>query len=177
VTQRSAMVWLVAAAAVTVLFGGGYVAAQQSVRHAADHPQIEMARDAIGKLQAGASPESVLPKTTIDLARSKDPYLIVIDPGGKVLATSATLAGQRVIPPAGVFEYVRTHGEDVISWQPAPEVRSAIVVDGWEQGFVVAGRSLVDTENLESSLLDWTLGGWLVAMLVLGGVAAARSRR
>jgi hypothetical protein len=176
-TQLSAMVWLVAAAAVTVLFGGGYVAAQQSVRHAADHPQVEMARDAIGKLQAGASPDSVLPKTTIDLARSKDPYLIVIDPGGRVLASSATLGGVQPLPPAGVFDYVKAHGEDVVTWQPAPGVRSAIVVDSWEHGFVVAGRSLEDTENVESSLLDWAMGGWVATMLVLRGVAAIRLRR
>ena len=171
------MVWLVAAAAVTVLFGGGYVVAQQSVRHAADHPQIEMARDAIAKLQAGASPSSVLPKTAVDLARSKEPYLILTDPQGRVLASSATLGGEVVVPPAGVFDYVRAHGEDVVTWQPAPGVRSAIAVDSWEYGFVVAGRSLEDTEDMESSLLEWTLGGWLATILVMGGVAALRLRR
>jgi hypothetical protein len=174
------MTVLVAAAAATVLIGGGYVAAQQSVRHAADHPQIEMARDAIGKLQAGASPDSVLPKQAVDLGRttplSKDPYLIVIDPGGKVLASSVTLGGAQPLPPAGVFDYVRAHGEDVLTWQPAPGVRSAIVVDSWEHGFVVAGRSLEDTENVETSLLDWALGGWLATMLVLGGIATIRLR-
>jgi hypothetical protein len=176
-TQRSVMIWLVAAAAITVLFGGGYVAAQQSIRHAADHPQIEMAREAIAKLQAGASPSSVLPKTAIDLARSKDPYLIVIDLEGKVLASSATLGGVQVIPPAGVFDYVRGHGEDTVTWQPAPGVRSAVAVDSWEYGYVIAGRSLEDTENVESGLLDWALGAWLVSMVVLGGIAAIRSRR
>ena len=176
-SQRFLMTALVAAAAVSVLFGGGYVAAQQSVRHAADHPQIEMARDAASRLDAGASPNSVLPKTAVDLERSKDAYLIVVDKNGKVLASSAILGGVQVVPPAGVFDYVRSHGEDTISWQPAPGVRSAIAVDAYGGGFVVAGRSLEDTENLESSLLDWALGGWLVSMLVLGGVAAIRSRR
>ena len=180
-TQRSVMVWLVAAAAVTVLFGAGYVAAQQSVRHAADHPQIEMARDAIGKLQAGASPESVLPKEGVDLARetplSKDPYLIVIDLEGRVLASSVTLGGVQPVPPAGVFANVRAHGDETVSWEPAPGVRSAIAVDAWEYGYVVAGRSLDDTETLESNLLVGMLAGWLVAMVVLGGVAAIGSRR
>jgi len=176
-TQRFLMTVLVAAAAVTVLVGGGYVAAQQSLRHAGDHPQIEMARDAIGKLQAGASPTSVLPNTAVDLARSKDPYLIVIDEEGKVLATSVTLDGVQPVPPAGVFDYVRAHGEDTVTWQPAPGVRSAIVVDSWDHGFVVAGRSLQDTEDAESSLLDLALGGWVAAMLVLGGIAALRTRR
>ncbi|HET9410976.1 MAG TPA: hypothetical protein VFO75_03740 [Candidatus Dormibacteraeota bacterium] len=176
-SQRFLMTVLVVAAAVTVLFAVGYVAAQQSVRHAADHPQIEMARDAVARLQAGASPTSVLPKTGVDLARSKDPYLILTDQEGKVLASSATLGGEVVVPPIGVFDYVRAHGEDVVTWQPAPGVRSAIAVDSWEYGFVVAGRSLEDTENAEAGLLDLSLGGWLVSMLVLGGVAAIRLRR
>ena len=62
----------------------------------------------------------------------------------------------------------------MVTWQPAPGVRSAIAVDSWEYGFVVAGRSLADTENVESSLLDWTLGGWLVTMIALGAIATIR---
>jgi len=179
--QRSVMVWLVVAAAVTVVLGFGYVAAEQSVRHAADHPQIEMARDAIDKLQAGASPQSVLPKEGVDLALktppSKNPYLIVVDLEGKVLASSVTLGGVQPIPPAGVFDNVRAHGDQTVTWEPAPNVRSAIAVDAWEYGYVVAGRSLDDTETLESNLLVAALAGWLVSLLVLAGVAAIRVRR
>ncbi len=180
-SPREVTVWVALVAAATVAFGGGYVVAQQSVRHAADHPQVEMARDAIAKLAAGASPESVLPKQAVDLARatplSNDPYLIVIDQQDKVLASSVTLGGVQPLPPAGVFDYVRSHGEDTITWQPAAGVRSAIVVDSWEYGFVVAGRSLRDTENLESNLMLWTIAGWVATMIVLGGVAAIRLRR
>ena len=173
------MVVLSIAAAATVLFLGGYVAAQQAVRHAADHPQIEMARDAVSKLQAGASPDQVLPTKAVDLARpdATDPYVIVVDQEGKVLASSVTLAGAQPLPPSGVFDYVRAHGEDTVTWQPAPYARSAIVVDSFDYGFVVAGRSLKDTEDLESNLVLWALGGWLATMLVIGGVAAYRLRR
>jgi len=44
-----------------------------------------------------------------------------------------------------VFDYVRQHGEDRITWQPEPGVRSATVVTsygGAHPGFVLAGRSL-----------------------------------
>jgi len=51
------------------------------------------------------------------------------------------------------------------------------VVDAFEGGFVVAGRSLIGTENLESSLLGWAAFGWSATLLVLGGVAAIRLRR
>jgi hypothetical protein len=176
-SPRSLTIWIALGVAVTFLFGGGYVFAQQASRHAADHPQVEMARDAVSKLEAGASPDSVLPKNRVDLATSKDPYLIVVDQANRILASSATLGVDPIVPPAGVFDHVRVHGEDLVTWQPAPGVRSAIVVDSFEGGFVVAGRSLTDTEKLESSLLDWTAAGWTATILVLVGVAAIRFRR
>jgi hypothetical protein len=174
---RSLTIWIVLGVAVTIVFGGAYVVAQQAARHAADHPQVEMTRDAVARLEAGASPDSVLPKSAVDLATSKDPYLIVVDQENRILTSSATLDGGPIVPPAGVFDYVRAHGEDLVTWQPAPGVRSAIVVDSFGQGFVVAGRSLADTENLESSLLNWTAAGWTATILVLGVVAAVRVRR
>lgn len=157
--------------------GAGYVIAQQALRQSANHPQVEMALDAASRLDAGAPPDSVLPAEKIDIARSSGAYVIVVDRLHKILASSATLSGNPVVPPDGVFAYVRDHGEDRITWQPAPGVRSAIVVEPFDQGFVVAGRSLTDTENAESSLVIWTLGGWAVAMIAIGAVAAIRARR
>ncbi|HLZ95680.1 MAG TPA: hypothetical protein VKT20_10165 [Candidatus Dormibacteraeota bacterium] len=163
----------------TLAAGLGYVIAQQTVRQAANHPQVEMARDAISKLDAGASPTSVLPARVVDLdsPSDADPYLIVVDRLRRILASSVTIGGQQPLPPDGVFDYVQSHGEDVITWQPEPGVRSAIVVDSFGQGFVVAGRSLKATEELESALSLWALGGWALAMVAIGGVAAFRVRR
>jgi hypothetical protein len=163
----------------TVAAGLGYVIAQQTVRQAANHPQVEMARDAVSKLDAGASPSSVLPQAAVDLdgGNATGAYLIVVDRLHRVLASSVTIGGQQPLPPDGVFDYVQSHGEDVITWQPQAGVRSAIVVDSFGQGFVVAGRSLKATEDLESALWLWALGGWALAMVVIGGVAALRVRR
>jgi hypothetical protein len=170
--MRAAVLGLV----VTMLGGLGYVVAQQVVRHAADHPQMEMARTAVSRLDAGASPYSMLPKTAVDLGRSQneDPYVIVVGTDGQVLASSVTLGGVAIVPPSGVFDFVRSHGEDTISWQPAPGVRSAIVVDAFDAGFVVAGRSLKSTEDLESSLLWWAAAAWAVAMVAVGLVTFRR---
>src|SRR5690349_6702809 len=119
-----------------------------------------MARDVAGKLNAGADPQSVVSGAPIDIASSADSYLIVVDSNGAVLASSAQLDGRAVIPPSGVFAYVHDHGEDVISWQPAAGVRSAIVVDSYRGGYVVAGRSLTGTEQAERAgrLGDLRLG-------------------
>jgi hypothetical protein len=178
-TSRAPVLWLGLAGAITLLAGGGYVVAQQLVRHAADHPQVEMARDAAAKLGAGATPESVLPKRAVDISNpnASDPYLIVLDSSGTVLASSVTMQGEQPLPPPGVFDHVRAHGEDVITWQPAQGVRSAIVVDAYSGGFVVAGRSLLATESLEANLLAFAGLGWVGAVLVLLALAWLVNRR
>jgi hypothetical protein len=176
-TTRALAAWVGVAGALTLLALGGYVVAQQTIRRAADHPQVEMARAAVTRLDSGASPDSVLPTTGVDIASSQDAYLIVVGTEGKVLASSATLGGVPPVPPAGVFDYVRTHGEDAISWEPAPGVRSAIVIDSFKGGFVVAGRSLKDTEELENNLILWVGAAWAAGMLALGGLAAVLRRR
>lgn len=162
---------------VTVAAGAVYLVGQQSLRHAADHPQAELVHDAVSRLDAGAAPSSVLPGATIDIASSGATYVIIVDRLHKVVASSATLNGDQVVPPDGVFDYVKDHGEDVITWQPSPYVRSAIVVDAFDQGYVVAGRSLTDTEHQVSSLGLLTLAGWALAVAAIGGFAAIRTRR
>jgi hypothetical protein len=110
-------------------------------------------------------------KPSVDIASSSDTYLIVVDVNGVLLASSAQLKGTAVIPPSGVFAFVRDHGEDRISWQPAAGVRSAIVVDSFHGGYVVAGRSLTGTERAESALGLWAIFGWAAAVLLLGGLS------
>jgi hypothetical protein len=144
---------------------------QQQLRSAADHPQVEMAREAAGKLDAGANPKSVVTGAQVDIAGSPDTYLIVVDSNGALLASSAQLDGRAVIPPSGVFAYVRDHGEDKISWQPAAGVRSAIVVDSFHGGYVVAGRSLSGTEQAENALGFWAIAAWAAAVLIAGGLS------
>lgn len=156
--------------AATLLAGLGFVVVQQVVRHAADHPQIEMARTAVAKLNAGSSPASVMPAGRVDMALSPASFLMVLDSQQNVVASSATLGGGTAIPPSGVFDYVSGHGEDVITWQPAPGVRIAIAVDAFKGGFVVAGRSLRDTENTESDLVWWAVAAWAAALVLVGGV-------
>ena len=57
----------------------------------------------------------------------------------------------------------------MISWQPAAGVRSAIVVDSFHGGYVVAGRSLTGTEQAKSALGLWAIFGWAAAVLLAGG--------
>lgn len=163
--------WILMTGLVTVAALVAFIVVQQQLRGAANHPQVEMAREAAAKLNAGANPQSVVSGAPIDIASSADSYLIVVDSNGALLASSAQLGGRAVIPPPGVFAYVHDHGEDVISWQPAAGVRSAIVVDSFRGGYVVAGRSLTGTEQAESALGLWAVFGWAAAVLLAGGLS------
>jgi len=132
----------VVAVAVLGLAGAAGIA-QQAVAQPANHPQVEMAQAAVSRLNAGESAQAVVPGTAVDLGESADPYLIVLDGRGSVLASSATLNGEVVLPPPGVFDYVAAHGEDRVTWTPAPSVRSWIVVEAFRGGYVVADRKSV----------------------------------
>jgi hypothetical protein len=148
---------------------------QFALKEPANHPQIEVAGAAVARLNAGADPASVLPANQVEIG-SPDLYVMVLDSNRMVLATSAHLDGETVVPPAGVFEYVSAHGDDRITWQPAPGVRSAIVVEAFRGGFVVAGRTLSDSENLEGPLVRMAILAW-VAVVVIGGIVMVMAIR
>ena len=162
---------LLGAAVVAGLGAAGLAGlAVQVIGQPANHPQLEAAQSAVSQLDHGARPGDVVPATSIDIARSTEVFLIVTDSQRQVLASSASLSGQTVLPPPGVFDYVQSNGEDRVTWQPAPGVRSWIVVDRFAEGFVIAGRSPGDGEQSAYVLLLW---GSFAALGVaaVGGVA------
>ena len=136
--------WLPLAVLATLLTGLAYVVGQQALRQSANDPQVQMAEDAAVALSAGQSAQAVTPQAAVDMARSLAPYLIVYGDDGKMLAASVQLGGQAPPPPpAGVFDYVREHGLERVTWQPRSDVRVATIVirySGTTNGFVVAGR-------------------------------------
>lgn len=152
-----------------------YAVVQQDLREGANDPQIQMAEDAAAQLGAGQPVQAVVPRQTVDIATSLAPFMIVFDNNGNPIASSARLNGQIPAIPSGVFDSVRQNGEDRITWQPQPEVRSAIVVTqfkGAQSGFVVAGRSLREVEIRESETLQLSLLG-LAALLFATFIATA----
>jgi hypothetical protein len=178
--------WLPLAVALTLVFGVLYVTIQQTLRLGANDPQIQMAEDISRALAAGQSLETLVPADKVDIAQSLAPYLIVYDAQGKVLRSSASLHGQIPELPNGVLDATRQMGENRITWQPETGVRSAVViaaVSGGQGGFVLAGRSLRETEK-RIDLLGLQAGlGWaaslvitLILVLLLNSLPFLRSR-
>ncbi|MGE5262079.1 MAG: hypothetical protein ACM3S0_01750 [Acidobacteriota bacterium] len=135
---------------ITLFSGMVYVAVQQVLRMSANDPQIAMAEDMAKALTDGQTVDALLPRAQVDIASSLSPYVVVFDDSGRAIASSGLLHDKMPTLPSGVLEYVRQNGEDRITWQPEPGVRSAVIVTrygGARPGFVLAGRSLKEVEN------------------------------
>lgn len=159
--------WLPLAALATLLVGLTYVAVQQAYRSGANDPQVQMAEDAAQLLEGGASPESIVPQNSVELATSLSPFLIIYDSSGDPQASNASLQGIVPIIPFGSLAYAKAHGENRITWQPAPDVRLATVIvpfGGGDGGYVLAGRSLREVEDRVSQLTTMLGLGWAATL-------------
>jgi hypothetical protein len=177
---------LVLAGISTVLGLALYSIPQQVLRQGANDPQIEMATNLAARLNFYGVTDGLRQGAllngggVVDMAHSLSPFLIVYDDQGRPLGSTAQLGGRTPTPPAGVFDYVRTHGEERLSWQPVlggvHGVRIAAVVErvnGPQPGFVLAGRSLREVEVREAQVQQMAGLAWLAMLgLILVGTAA-----
>jgi len=139
------------AVAITGLSGLIYWAVQQDIRIGSYEPQIQLSEDTASTISAGTDPVKAIPAGSIEITKSVAPYLVVFDDNGKVLSTNAKLNGQNPTIPQGVLDFAKANGQDRVSWQPLPGVRSAIIVTHFSNskisGSVVSGRSLREPEK------------------------------
>ena len=164
---RLARAWLPLALVATVLAGTLYAVTQQVLRSGADDPQVELARDAAARLDAGE--DAPPPGPPLDIARSPAPWVAVYDRSRHLVRSSATLDGQALDYPGSVLLGVAPGARHAVTWMPRAGVRQATVVVGWRDGWVVSGRSLEAVESREQSLALLVAAGWRVAL----GAAAA----
>ena len=179
---RPALVFnaLVLAGISTVLALALYSIPQQVLRQGANDPQLQLAGDLAARLEAGTPPAEAVAAAQVDMARSLAPFVIAYDDQGRPLASQAQLNGETPVPPRGVFDYVRTHGEERVSWQPlrtaAGAVRIAAVVrrvNGAKPGFVLAGRNMREIEAREAQVQQMAGLAWLGMLgLILAGSLA-----
>ena len=161
--------WLPLAAVIVALSGLVYLAVQQALRTGANDPQIQMAEDAAAALAQGGAPDALVGKSTIDVASSLAPFMIVYDDAGNALVFSGQLHGQPPALPSGVLEAARANGQDRISWMPEAGVRIAAVIEpvsGGQGGFVLAGRSLREVEKREALVQLQAVIGMLITLVV-----------
>ncbi len=169
--QRVFMKWLPLAIVTIVLAGTVYVAIQQNYRMSANDPQIQVAEDVAEAITSGtAAPDSIVPAApTADMTKSLSTFLIIYSASGTPVGGSVALDGKIPTPPAGVFDNVKKHGQERLTWQPKAGVRMATVIvsfAGPESGYVLVGRSL---EEVEARIMQLGLLvglGTLVALIL-----------
>lgn len=175
ITVRALYIWLVLAVITTLICGLVYVAVQQDLRQGANDPQIQVAEDISSLLSGGVSLDAVkFPGAetgqTIDLQKSIAPFFLIADETGKTVAGNGLLGGVLPNLPKGVYDYVKEHGQDRVTWQPEARVREAAVVVSYKSqdtsGYVVVGRSLREVEIREKQLWQAVLVAWLATVVI-----------
>ncbi len=170
----------------TVLSLALYAIPQQVLRNGANDPQIELATNLGARLDSYGVTAGLTQGAlgngggTVDMERSLSPFLIVYDDQGRALGSNAQFDGQTPVPPKGVFDYVRAHGEERVTWQPIPNshaVRIAAVVvrvnNGTQPGFVLAGRNMREVEAREAQVRQMAALTWIgmLGLILIGTLA------
>jgi hypothetical protein len=160
--------WIPLAAAITLISALIYLTVQQDIRIGSNDPQIQMAEDAARAFAEKQPLETILPAGKVEISQSLAPYMIVFDASGTPLGSNALLHGSIPEFPKSVLDYTRQNGEDRVTWQPETGVRSAVVIvpiaDG-QDGFVLAGRSLRESEKRVDLLTTQVAAGWAGTLL------------
>jgi hypothetical protein len=163
--------WFPTVTAATIICAFVYIAVQQDLRQSANDPQIQIAEDTADILSSGALPQSAVPASKTDIASSLATYVVIADSQGQAITSSALLNGKTPMPPLGVLESALHRGENRVTWQPEPGVRSAIVVKPYSSlaanGYVIVGRSLREVEKREAQLTAIAFLFWAAIMVII----------
>lgn len=145
--------WLVIAVIVTCFYLVSYALIQQTIRLTANEPQVAMAEDIAASLSKGQFPKDLNTNGQIDISKSLSTFIIIFDSNGKAVSANGKINGQIPVPPKGVFDFTLVNGEDRFTWETRDGTRIAAAVvksSGWQNGFVLVGRSLREVEKLEN---------------------------
>lgn len=130
VWRKAFISWLPLGIVIVFFSGLVYVAVQQNYRSAANDPQIQVAEDVAFAVSHGqAPPDQIVPAApTADIAQSLSTFLAIYSATGTPIGASVALDGKLPVPPSGVFDAVKQHGDDRFTWQPKPGLRFAAVM-------------------------------------------------
>lgn len=164
---------------ITLFSGLIFISSQQVLRLLADDPQIQITQDVAASLKAGADPTQLSP-SQLDIKTSVAPFVIIYDKSGKALAASGQLDNKTPVPPKEVFDKAKNSGQNRFTWEPASGVKHAAIVASYDKGFVLAARSLMQTEERLKAILMIVGLGWILGMgattlafLLTGGLPIA----
>ncbi len=148
-----------------LLYGVG----QQIYRQGANHPQIELSENVVNEIESGNSLFGYNQKVKLEMRETKLPFYILYNKDKRVLSSTVELDGEVPEIPEGVLSASKEFGQHRVTWQPAPDVRTAVVTR-YAKGkngetYVLVGRSLKDAELNIDRLGKKVLLGWIVTVI------------
>ncbi len=166
-TYRTVVIFVTLVLLVTVIFGAIFSTGQQVLRGDSDYPQVEVVQQVEGIIKQGVPLDVIVnSEEAIDLEDSMSLFVMIFDKDKNLVGSSAKIGEQSPTPPAGSFDEAKSNGENRFTWQPQDGVRVAAVLKPvGDQAFVLAGKSLVETDKRIKTLTICTLIGWAVSIL------------
>jgi hypothetical protein len=142
-----------------------YVTAQQVLRLGANGMPAELAAKTSINLENSKSPLDAVPGEIIDISKSPGTFAMVFDKDKNLIASSAVMGIDEPAYPKGVLDHVDKNGEDRVTWQPQKGLRFATVAIKAGDKYIVAGRSLKETEKLINTVGNLVFYSWLASMI------------
>ena len=121
---------------------------QQSIRLGANEEPMRLATDTKLKLDGGQNVSAVISSDKVNINESLSAFVMIYDKNKKLIATSGMMGSAEPSYPSGVFDVVAKKGEDRVTWQTADKHRFASVAIKYNDGYIVAAKSLVESEKL-----------------------------
>jgi hypothetical protein len=138
-----------------------YLVTQQSLRLGANEPPLQVATETLLKLQSGLSAKDAISAEKVDISKSLNAFVMVYDSNKSLIATSGIINNSIPLYPKGVLDNVTQKNEARVTWQPKVGLRFATVAIKYNDGYIVAARSLSETEQLIGKLGGLVFLAWL----------------
>ena len=155
---------------VSIILGLIYATVQQSYRSGANDPQLQIAKDINEHIRKNL-PFQKFMTDSIDLEKSLSVFVSLYNAKAELISSSGLLDGKFPTLPVGVFDFAKSNGENVITWQPKRAVRLATVIlytHSPVAAYIVVGRSLQEIEAREYNLRMMVFVGWLICIAIIG---------
>lgn len=165
------LIWLIVMFLITFTSLLVYSAAQQTLRQGANENPAILATETKLKLERGISPKDAVPAEKFDISKSLNTFVMVYDSNNNLVSSSAIIENKEPSYPKGVLNYVSNKGEDRVTWQPKEGLRFATIAIKYNNGYIVAGQSLFETERTAANiglliLMAWACGAVFSTVLL-----------
>lgn len=146
----------------------GYLITQQALRLDANELPAALAIQTSLDLSHHRNTKIMLPTVPVDISKSLSPFVMIYDRKINLVATTALIHNQKPLYPKEILKALSQQNEIRVTWQPKPNLRFASVAMKYQNGYIVSGRSLLETEKLINQIEKIVIAAWFAGALFSG---------